>query len=467
MDTGRNEKTLNLTCPYCKGQERQVKAGIHQDIQRYKCGICQRRYTLEQRRDYPESLRQQAMALQAEGKTLREIARQLEVSPQTISNWFQRVPSPQSPLSPPSLRVLASETYSSEVSGEKKRPTIREVARCAHVSTSTVSNFLNGRQRMGEKTRQRIEAAIEELNFTPSALVRAIRHRRTGIIGVLLWGINTLDRDVGQSLAPPLLAGISSAADTAEYDILLYTGWPDRPLRHPGLQFLNGHIDGLIWVDPGLGEPVLERVAVAGLPVVAALTRHVPEGVGYIQTDNVAAIAMVVRHLAEQGHRRIAFAGPVHSSDFLDRREGYRRGLAAVGLPFDPALETIVSVTRWTMEAYGTVLTDWMALPVPPTAVAMPNDGLAVMMIALARERGLRVPEDIAITGFDDMPDAERLGGGLTTIHQPFRQIGETAVQRLLAMIEGVPAKDCRVQLPGELIIRASTMLTNPSPSAG
>ena len=452
-----------IVCPHCHQADRQVKAGLSAGIQRYKCSFCQRRYTVDSRsRGYSETLRQQATALYEQGKKIREISRQLKVNHQSVANWVRRPANPIAPsLVAPPLQKTAIAPVNLPTPG-KKRLTISDVAGRAGVSTSTVSNYLNNKGRMSEATRARVRVAMDELHFTPSALTRAIRRRRTNIIGLLIFGVANMDKNVEGSVGPPLLAGIYAAASAAGQDILLYTGWPDLPERHSGLDFLNGQIDGMIWVAPQLHTPALERIAVAGLPVVALLTRHVPEGTGYVNADNSAGMQALVAHLAEQGRRRIAFLGPVYSSNYLDRLAGYRQGLAAVGLPYDPEIEGAFETDWLRRERYDRALDAWMALPEPPDAIIAQDDGWAKMIGKAIQKRGLRVPEDMALTGFDDTPNAQHICGGLTTIRQPFKEMGQKAVERLLALIEGAPAEGGRVIVPTQLIVRASTLPTTP-----
>jgi LacI family transcriptional regulator len=459
-------------CPFCGRTDGQVRAGYgggRRRRQRHKCGACGRRYTAEaQERGYPAELREQALRLSAEGAGVRVIARTLGVNHQTAANWIKAVAGvgggddsgaapPEAHVGPPliaSPRIAASEE-------KQRRATIHDVAVMAGVSNSTVSNYLNHKGHMSATTRQRVETAMDSLHFTPSALVRAIRRRQTRIIGVLLFGLNTLDVDVGKSITPPLLAGINEAAEEAEYDVLLYPGFLYRPRRHPGLPFLNGQIDGLLWVAPKFDEPILQRVADAGLPVVALLTRHVPNRAGYVNADNLDATRRIVAHLVEAGHRRIARAGAAHSSNDRDRHDAYRQAVASHGLPFRPDWDVVVDDPDAPPEVYsaiyGTILDRWLAQPEPPTAIVLPSDGAASIMIDEVRRRGRRVPEDLAITGFDDVPDAMQIGGGLTTVRQPFRRIGITAVERIVAMIEGAPVDSCRVTLPAEMIVRRTT----------
>lgn len=438
-------------CPYCNRGEAQIRAGHNRSgTTRYRCGSCQRHYTPTPRtHGYPDELRQRAREAHAAGVPLRRIARLLEVNHQTVANWVRQEQAPKSPL---------PERLQEELPALKSRATIEDVARRAGVAASTVSNYLNNKGRMSAATRERLRAAIDALHFSPNALVRAIRVRRTRILGVLIFDLERMDARADHALTIPLLAGIYAAADAAGYDVLLYTGWPKRPERHSGMDFLSGHVDGLLWAVPGIDTPALERIAAAGLPVVAMLSRHVPANIGYVNGENIQATEELVGHLAERGHRRIAFAGPVRrSSNYEDRRAGYRLGLERVGLAYDPALEPSLPDDRDITHACQRLFESWRTLTEPPTAVIAVTDAWAEAIGAAAQQQGLRVPEDLAITGFDDVAAATTICGGLTTIHQPFRAVGEQAVGVLLKRIEGAPVEASRIQLPLRLVVRTSS----------
>ncbi|BDI33698.1 LacI family transcriptional regulator [Capsulimonas corticalis] len=427
-----------------------MKAGLNGGNQRFLCQACRRRYTPQPReRGYSDEHRESAGRMRREGKTLAQIAEDLNVSARTVANWLS---SRDDASLPPDAQA---EAPAAELEGlGKRRATIHDVAERAAVSTATISNYLNDKGRMGEGTRQRIETAIEALHFTPSALVRAIRQRRTHIIGIVSFGLGV--EDTGENISLPILRGVNRAADRARYDVLLYTGEEGQPHRHNAAAFLNGNIDGLIWVAPALREPILGHLAAAGLPTMALLTRHVPDGVGYINTDNHAAMHALVSHLAALGHRRIAFVGPAHSSNFMDRRDGYRQSLRTHGIPWDKSLEASPTKDIWSHAYYEQMLDRWFANS-PPTAIITQDDGFARIIIEFLRARHIRVPEDVVITGFNDVPDAIRIGGGLTTIQQPFLKIGEQGAERLIAMIGGAPVDDCRRTVETTLIVRATT----------
>lgn len=440
-----------VSCPFCASKERQVKAGTNSGIQRYKCGSCKRRYTpLAEGPGYTDEVRAQASQLHAQGKTIREIARQLSMNHQSVANWLHKQQQEgaveQVPLVP------------SPPAG-KQRATIHDVAHKASVSASCVSNYLNEKGRMAEATRQRIQSAMQELHFTPSALVRAIKQRRTNILGVMLPSLDSLDETEGPSafLVPALLRGINDGADAAQNDLLLYTGGRRRNKDDLEARFLGGHIDGLIWMTPGKRTALLDRVVAAGLPVVALMTHEVPDGVGYVMADNISGMRLLVEHLAEQGHQCIAYVGSDWSTDFRDRHEGYRQAMLALGLPWEPSLQVVTERHGFSQEGNQRILASWLALASPPTAILCSNDHMAAGFAETIRTQGLRIPEDMALAGFDDMPIAEHIAGGLTTIHQPFRRMGQLATENLLALVAGKPTDTRGLVLPTELVVRAST----------
>lgn len=468
----QNYITAKLACPICKETERQVKAGMQLGVQRYLCRQCGHRYVIERRhRGYPDEIRKEAISLYQSGVRLVEIGRRLNVNPPTIINWIRDEDNYIS------HRSLEDSNEREEINGNdkvlsdlntisnapvRKRPTINDVAERAGVSISTVSNMLNGKGRMTDITRDRIQKAINELHFTPSSLTKALRERKTNVVGLITFGLSSMDININPT--PRMLVGIHRRAGIYGYNVMTYTGWLENNAKYvPNLGFLNGNIDGLLWGGPSAGEPELAKVAAAGLPTVALLARKVPDNIGYIAVDNVAGIQLIIEHLAEIGHKRIAFIGDNHKSDSIERLIGYRTGLKKVGLPCDPALVVSNdSISRnWSgvnMSDYEKAVDKFVTMANPPTAIVTTNDGWAEWMIIHLRSRGIRVPEDIAVTGFDDQPRAEYSTGGITTIKQDFLQIGELGMDRLAALIRGESVENCRISLQPELIIRASTV---------
>jgi LacI family transcriptional regulator len=340
-----------------------------------------------------------------------------------------------------------------------RRATIEDVARRAGVSVATVSNFLNQKGRMSDATRRRIEAAMEEVHFTPNSLMRAILGRRTRILGVLTYGVDGMEIEPHTRTSIPLLAGVYAAATAAHQDILLVTGWEERQERQSGLDLLNGVTDGLLWACPDLTTPpAILRVAAAGLPVVALLNRHVPEGAGSVVPDNRGGMEAVLAHLLAFGHRRIAFFGSLLKSDYVDRYAAYRDCLARAGGTPSPALEWTGYAGGDQKAAVEVMATDLLRADPRPTAVVTPDDGWAMDLWDVLHRRGVRVPEDLSLAGFNDMPlAANYYGVGLTSVRQSYREIGEAGVNALLSLIEGKPPEGSRVVCPVSFVARRST----------
>ena len=468
----------DICCPRCGSLVKQVKAGMNNGCQQYRCGACRRRYVPEGKgRGYDGSVRDRAAALRMEGQTLTQIGATLGVTPATLRIWFREGAAADEPRTDlvaaseiPSVSQSAAPVSASdpEVAGGlapeapppgRSRATIHDVAERAGVAASTVSNYLNDRGRMNAGIRERVQEAIDALHFTPNALTRAIRKRRTRILGVVAHGLWDFGNGADSSIIPPLLAGINKSAEAAGNDVLLYTSWY-TPGPQGSIRFLDGHIDGLLVIGSTLPEPILERTAAAGLPIIAALTRHVPANVGYVNVDNIAAMHAVVEHLVSLGRRRIGYFGPLHDSNHSDRYQGFCDAMTAAGLDWDPSPMEFAPLTGEAMkpDRFGRGIKRLMEMAEQPDAIVLPNDLSAAWTVEELGKHGFRVPEDIAVTGFDDVPEAARIAGGLTTVRQPFRRIGQMAVERLLAKIEGAPTSECRVTLPAELIVRASTV---------
>ena len=498
------------TCPGCGSQTGQVKAGMNNGRQQYRCGTCRRRYVPERvGRGYAPAVRDRAAALFAQGETINQIGAALGVHPRTLRNWFQNGlhedetksavpgeraapdpypnPYPTEPSGDPA-RTAPTPTASvdgagagatSATSATRRRVTIRDVAARAGVTTATVSNYLNNKGRMHADTALRIRAAIEELHFTPNALTRAIRSGRTRILGVVAFGLLDLDDEASYALVAPILAGINASAEAAGHDVLLYTSWYTVGL-HGGVRFLDGHIDGLLFFDATLPEAVLKRTVAAGLPSMGLLTRHVPDNVGYVNADNLEAMQAIVEHLVSIGRTRIGFFSSLHNSNYRDRYQGFCEAMAAAGLTWDQAPMKFAyrPGENWKPEKLEAGLRCLASMAERLDglnglnglngldAMVIPNGDWAARMIRMLRERGYRVPEDIAVVAFDDVPEARRPGDGMTTIRQPLRKIGETAAERLLAMIDGTPVSECQVTLPAQLIVRDSTVPVRGLPTS-
>jgi len=350
----------------------------------------------------------------------------------------------------------------------RKRVTISDVARVANVSISTISNFLNNRGRMSDETPRRVSDAMRDLHYAPSALTLALKRGRTGIIGVLTSGLSDSPDNNGGAIAPALLYGINHAANEASVELLMYTGWPHRRSRYSEQDFANGHIDGLIWISPHLDDPLLPRVVDAGVAVQVLLSDATPAQAGWVCSDNAGGTRVVMQHLLGLGHRRIAFVGTTHCSDFVERLDAYRAALIESGIAPDAELElihdTYLYASLYASEELKTPIFALLSARVPPTAIVAADDGIASRVIDSLKAAGRRIPEDISVTGFNDMLDARTICGGMTTLRQDFTEIGRLGVESLLLLLEGGDVNECRRTVPMQLVIRNTTGPAHPRP---
>ncbi|MGM7670956.1 LacI family DNA-binding transcriptional regulator [Microbacterium sp. A93] len=328
------------------------------------------------------------------------------------------------------------------------RATITDVARIAGVSVSTVSKVVNGRDGIAAATAARVLSVVEELGYETSIVASSLRRSRTGVIGVLLADFEPYSTE--------LLKGISRAAEETSYELLAYAGGNDDGKRsnweRRSLSRLGGTlIDGAVVV-----APTMSMTNGTSIPVVAIDPHTGIESVPTVDGDNVAGARAATDLLIGLGHRRIAHLGgrPGLESSRL-RREGYAEALKGAGIEVDPALDRI--------GGYRADLTDAPAhellrLPagVRPTAIFAANDLSALHVIEVARELGLRVPQDLSVVGFDDIPESSISSPPLTTVTQPLQQMGADALRILISLLAGDAVEEQHLRLPATLTVRES-----------
>ncbi len=331
------------------------------------------------------------------------------------------------------------------------KTTIRDVAKKAGVSVGTASKACNNKGKMTEQTRQRILQVAAEMHFSPNALVRSLQSGRTHTVGIFTWSVQV---DTMHDIAMSLLKGISDSIAAAGRDMLIYShSAPEKPVVNAA-KFLDGRADGLILGPTNLSSFDLEALAGAGLPTVVLYRRETPAGLGAVTIDNAAGIAAVLDHLVGLGHRRIAFCAPRFTPDYMERYEAICQSRDRHGLERDPQLDVFLS--DGSRAEVGLACDALAALSHPPTAIVAGDDSLAFHFIACLTARGLRVPKDISVAGFDDCP-AAGTEAGLTTVRQPAEEVGRAAGMLIDRLIGGAAAEKCRVNLPVELVIRRTT----------
>ena len=330
------------------------------------------------------------------------------------------------------------------------RVTIGDVARAAGVSIPTVSKVINQRDGVAPATMLRVQQVVEELGYETSLVARSLRSSRTGVVGILVPEFEPFSTE--------LLRGISSATTGTGYELLAYAGLmtgADQPgWERRSLSRLSGTlIDGAIVVTP------TTALSSSSIPVVAIDPHTGPEGHATVDADNEGGAVDAVEHLVALGHTRIAHVhGRADLASAQLREAGYRRALAAAGIAVD---ERLVCDGGYQEDQSAVVAHELLTLPDRPTAVFAANDSSAFGVLRAATALGLRVPEDLSVIGFDDVPQASTTTPPLTTVAQPLAELGSRAVEMLLTMLRGEPAS-AHVRLPTTLRVRQST---GPAPT--
>jgi LacI family transcriptional regulator len=329
--------------------------------------------------------------------------------------------------------------------------TIKEVADYAAVSVATVSRVINKTGYVSQDLQQRVYDAMATLNYKPSALAQSLRSQRTQVIGVL---IPQLD----QPFFSALTFSIEKALFASDYRTLICSSEESRDKEDSYIDMLmRQRVDGVILAPMQDSSANVKNLLERNIPVVI-VDRDLPEltNVNRVLTDNFQGAYDGMRHLLEIGHRRIGILSPPLKGDvMLQRIDGARKALSDFGIEKD---ETLVDIG--TQEQYDTgyngarVLLD---VPHPPTAIFALTDMMAVEVIHTSALLGLKLPDDLSIVGFDNIPLAAHIVPELTTVAQPIYQIGRTAAQLLLQQIQDPNAATSNVILRDELIIRKST----------
>jgi LacI family transcriptional regulator len=328
------------------------------------------------------------------------------------------------------------------------RSTIADVARKADVSIATVSRVINGTAPVDKVTAERVQAAIDELNYFPHEAARTLASRKTNTIGLLL-------PEIGGAFFQPLMRGVEAGAGERGYNLLIHTTQMPRPEKTPRRPLGEHNTDGLLIFTDSVDLHELKRLNSINFPVV--LLHQTPPktiDIPYITIENRSGAQKIVEHLITVHNRRriIFLQGPEGHEDSGLREKGYRDALKAHGLTFDPTLVTRGGFNR--DEARGTV-EQFLLAGLDFDAVFSGDDDSAVGVLQALRQAGKQVPEEIAVVGFDDQIFASTLTPPLTTVRAPTEQVGREAIHVLLRMIRGESVTLCNV-LPTELVIRES-----------
>jgi LacI family transcriptional regulator len=337
--------------------------------------------------------------------------------------------------------------------GEPK-PTIRDIARLAGVSVATVSRVLNDRPDVSAATRRAVLHVVERQRFQINPSARSLSRGRMGLVAVTVPVVE------GHYFAA-MLGGISDALDDADIRMLLLPARRDRSRQVPLRERLApGSADGAVLMLPPESREELHELQNKRMPITV-IDPRVPldEGIPCVAAANAAGARTATEHLLAFGHRSIAvITGPSGWAATEERRQGYQAALAREGLLPDPRL-TLAG--NWQIESGRAAAGRLLELDQPPTAIFAFNDEMAIGTLRAAHERGLRVPENLSVVGFDDVDRAELVTPKLTTVRQPLAEMGRMAVSLLLRLLDDQRLEALRVELATRLVVQASTAMVH------
>jgi len=337
----------------------------------------------------------------------------------------------------------------------RKHATVEQVARLAGVSTATVSRVLNGTAAVAADTERRVRDAIEQLAFSPAPQARGLRTGRTGNIALIVPSITN-------PFFPELMAHVNREVRGRDYSLLLFDS-PEPEAE--GVRVARSRLaDGIILVGSTSPAGTPAALEITDVPVVAFDRRPQALSAPVVQVDNYRGAREVVGHLGATGRRRIAFiGGPRGVSVSADRTRGYRAGLRDLGVAPDQALMTAGEFDEDSGYAAAVRLLGDPASPPRFTALFAANDMMAIGAMSALRDRGIAVPRQVAVAGFDGVHLGRYVAPALTTYAQPTADLAARAVELLAAAIAGSPSPSSRpLRLAGSLIVRDST-----APAAG
>lgn len=325
---------------------------------------------------------------------------------------------------------------------------IKDIARLAGVSHSTVSRALRDSPLIPEATTKRIKEIASEQGYTASAIARSLVTRKTQAIGVVVTSIaDPFNGDV--------VDGIEQIANQHGYSVILAMSQADRDREIAVVRsFQERRVDGILVASSRVGALYLPVLSELRVPIVLINNQGGTAQVHTVAMDNVAGATLATRHLIELGHRRIAYVGDRFGfqSD-TDRREGYRRALAEAGLEAD---DTIEFWGDGKLDGGTAAAAEIIRCETKPTAVFCYNDMTALGLMAEMVRRGVHVPGELSVAGFDDVLFARLAQPGLTTVRQPRFELGGLAMTMLLSLM-GSLLTEKSMTIQGELVVRQST----------
>lgn len=330
--------------------------------------------------------------------------------------------------------------------------TLQDIADRLGVSVATVSRALAGYSDVADSTRQRVLKAAKEMGYRPNIIARRLQQQRTETLGFI---IPTHGPRFSDPFFSELLAGIGNEAAEREYDLLVSTRPPEEEMRVYERMVREQRVDGMLVVRTRHQDPRIAYLIEQNFPFVAFGRSDVSVDFPYVDVNGEAGMRQLTQHLIDLGHRRIAYVGAPPNLMFASHRlAGYKRALAANSIPFD---ESLLMVGRLTERSGHEAGRDLLMRTPRPTAIIACNDLMALGLISAAQGLNLTVGEDVAVTGFDDVPLAAHSHPPLTTVRQPIYEIGRRICHMLISILRQEPLEEQHVLLDPELVVRQSS----------
>lgn len=334
--------------------------------------------------------------------------------------------------------------------------TLEDIARIAGTSRSTVSRVINGDQNVSEATRTKVMDVISKVNFQPNLAARGLAAGHTDILGLVIpMGVSAIFAD---PFFPLLIQGVSGQCNSRDVSVMLWLAEPEFERRTINKVLYNGLIDGVIIASMLTDDSLVDALRNKSLPFVLVGRHPTDEHIHYVDSDNRSGAYQAVLHMVRMGRKRIAcINGPANMIAGMDRARGYRDALKERGISLQP--ELVVEADFTDPGGYAAMK---QLMQYRPDAVFAASDTMAIGAVRAIHELGLRVPEDIAVVGFDDIPMASRITPSLTTVRQPISRIGAIAADTLIDLIENPSDRPQHIILPTELVIRESCGAIHP-----
>lgn len=334
--------------------------------------------------------------------------------------------------------------------------TINDIAKCAHVAPSTVSRVITGSPLISEKTCEKVRKVMKEMNYHPNIIARSLARKSTRIIGTLIPG--TSEKAFKHPFFPEILRGMTSAADKCGYHILLSNTGNNEDEKKIINDFVGGGVtEGIILMTSRVNDSSIDSLVSNRFPFVMVGRPDSDRNgrISWVDNDNYNAGYLLARHLIERGHRRIAFIGV--SSGYmvlLDRFNGYKKALAEAGIPFD---ESLVIDGQFMNESGYEMIKALYGRGRNFTGVIAGDDFQAFEVISFLTGKGINVPDDVAVAGFNNVPLDDFFIPPLTSVNVNAYKLGEKALELLIARLKHRSEVNSHIFVPTDMIIRKST----------